>query len=91
MELKSNRVYMCVCGLRVRLLCSPLKRMTVGMFFAALAFVAAALVQIQVDVRPHETPPTLGKLRHARPHEAQFHTHNSAPLPANPAQVPIEH
>ncbi|XP_039997791.1 solute carrier family 15 member 1b isoform X2 [Xiphias gladius] len=28
---------------------SPLKRMTVGMFFAALAFVAAALVQIQVD------------------------------------------
>lgn len=28
---------------------SPLKRMTVGMFFAALAFVAAALVQIQID------------------------------------------
>ncbi|XP_041822638.1 solute carrier family 15 member 1b [Chelmon rostratus] len=33
------------CGLNF----SPLKRMTVGMFFAALAFVAAALVQIQVD------------------------------------------
>uniref|UniRef100_A0A4W6E4S7 Solute carrier family 15 member 1 n=1 Tax=Lates calcarifer TaxID=8187 RepID=A0A4W6E4S7_LATCA len=30
---------------------TPLKRMTVGMFFAALAFVAAALVQIQIDVR----------------------------------------
>uniref|UniRef100_A0A4W6E5Z8 Solute carrier family 15 member 1 n=1 Tax=Lates calcarifer TaxID=8187 RepID=A0A4W6E5Z8_LATCA len=28
---------------------TPLKRMTVGMFFAALAFVAAALVQIQID------------------------------------------
>uniref|UniRef100_A0AAQ6IL60 Solute carrier family 15 member 1 n=1 Tax=Anabas testudineus TaxID=64144 RepID=A0AAQ6IL60_ANATE len=30
---------------------TPLKRMTVGMFFAALAFVAAALVQMQIDVR----------------------------------------
>uniref|UniRef100_A0A8C4HXY4 Solute carrier family 15 member 1 n=1 Tax=Dicentrarchus labrax TaxID=13489 RepID=A0A8C4HXY4_DICLA len=29
---------------------SPLKRMTVGMFLAALAFIAAALVQIQIDV-----------------------------------------
>uniref|UniRef100_A0A3B4API0 Solute carrier family 15 member 1 n=1 Tax=Periophthalmus magnuspinnatus TaxID=409849 RepID=A0A3B4API0_9GOBI len=29
---------------------SPLKRMTVGMFLAALAFVAAALVQLQIDV-----------------------------------------
>uniref|UniRef100_A0A671Z199 Solute carrier family 15 member 1b n=1 Tax=Sparus aurata TaxID=8175 RepID=A0A671Z199_SPAAU len=28
---------------------SPLKRMTVGMFLAALAFIAAALVQIQID------------------------------------------
>ncbi|KAK2880259.1 solute carrier family 15 member 1b [Channa argus] len=28
---------------------SPLKRMTVGMLFAAIAFVAAALVQIQID------------------------------------------
>ncbi|XP_031147589.1 solute carrier family 15 member 1 [Sander lucioperca] len=28
---------------------TPLKRMTVGMFLAALAFVAAALVQIQID------------------------------------------
>ncbi|XP_036946325.1 solute carrier family 15 member 1-like [Acanthopagrus latus] len=33
---------------------SPLKRMTVGMFLAALAFIAAALVQIQID----ETLPT---------------------------------
>uniref|UniRef100_A0A3B4TYI7 Solute carrier family 15 member 1 n=2 Tax=Seriola dumerili TaxID=41447 RepID=A0A3B4TYI7_SERDU len=28
---------------------TPLKRMTVGMFFAAIAFVAAALVQLQID------------------------------------------
>ncbi|XP_029308523.1 solute carrier family 15 member 1b [Cottoperca gobio] len=28
---------------------SPLKRMTVGMFFAALAFVAAGLIQLQID------------------------------------------
>ncbi|XP_037617830.1 solute carrier family 15 member 1b [Sebastes umbrosus] len=28
---------------------TPLRRMTVGMFFAALAFIAAALVQIQID------------------------------------------
>nr|XP_033803319.1 solute carrier family 15 member 1 isoform X2 [Geotrypetes seraphini] len=28
---------------------TPLKRMTVGMFFAAMAFVAAALVQIKID------------------------------------------
>ncbi|KAM7375214.1 hypothetical protein PAMA_014345 [Pampus argenteus] len=33
---------------------TPLKRMTVGMLFAALAFVAAALVQIQID----QTMPT---------------------------------
>lgn len=31
--------------------CSPVKRMTVGMFLAAMAFVAAAFVQLQVDVR----------------------------------------
>uniref|UniRef100_A0A8B9R7A7 Solute carrier family 15 member 1 n=1 Tax=Astyanax mexicanus TaxID=7994 RepID=A0A8B9R7A7_ASTMX len=29
---------------------TPLKRMTVGMFLAAMAFVSAALVQIQIDV-----------------------------------------
>ncbi|NWR52898.1 S15A1 protein, partial [Regulus satrapa] len=28
---------------------TPLKKMTVGMFFAALAFVASALVQVQID------------------------------------------
>ncbi|CAL8322032.1 unnamed protein product [Merluccius merluccius] len=33
------------CGLNF----SPLKRMTVGMFMAAMAFVAAALVQIEID------------------------------------------
>lgn len=31
----------------------PLKRMTVGMFLAALAFVAAGLVQVQIDVSKH--------------------------------------
>lgn len=35
----------------------PLKRMTVGMFFAALAFVAAALVQLEID----KTLPTFPK------------------------------
>uniref|UniRef100_W5KAH8 Solute carrier family 15 member 1 n=1 Tax=Astyanax mexicanus TaxID=7994 RepID=W5KAH8_ASTMX len=35
------------CGLNF----TPLKRMTVGMFMAGLAFVAAALVQVQIDVR----------------------------------------
>uniref|UniRef100_A0AAR2LZT0 Solute carrier family 15 member 1a n=1 Tax=Pygocentrus nattereri TaxID=42514 RepID=A0AAR2LZT0_PYGNA len=30
---------------------SPLKRMTVGMFLAAMAFVSAALVQIQIDIQ----------------------------------------
>uniref|UniRef100_A0AAY4AQ42 Solute carrier family 15 member 1 n=1 Tax=Denticeps clupeoides TaxID=299321 RepID=A0AAY4AQ42_9TELE len=34
-----------LCGLNF----SPLRRMTVGMLFAAVAFVAAALVQIQID------------------------------------------
>uniref|UniRef100_A0A8C5TYF7 Solute carrier family 15 member 1 n=1 Tax=Malurus cyaneus samueli TaxID=2593467 RepID=A0A8C5TYF7_9PASS len=29
---------------------TPLKKMTVGMFFASMAFVAAALVQVQIDV-----------------------------------------
>lgn len=33
-------------------LCSPVKKMTVGMFLAAMAFVAAALVQLEIDVRP---------------------------------------
>lgn len=31
----------------------PLKKMTVGMFLASLAFVAAALVQMQIDVSAH--------------------------------------
>uniref|UniRef100_A0A8C5BT78 Solute carrier family 15 member 1a n=1 Tax=Gadus morhua TaxID=8049 RepID=A0A8C5BT78_GADMO len=35
------------CGLNF----TPLKRMTVGMFLAAMAFVAAALVQIEIDVK----------------------------------------
>lgn len=38
--------------------CRPLKKMTVGMFLAALAFIAAALVQIQIEVcRKHLNNP----------------------------------
>ncbi|GAA6074843.1 solute carrier family 15 member 1b isoform X1, partial [Tachysurus ichikawai] len=42
-----NAVYPLIkkCGLNF----TPLKRMTVGMFLAALAFVAAGLVQVQID------------------------------------------
>ncbi|TTI92372.1 Dedicator of cytokinesis protein 9 [Bagarius yarrelli] len=42
-----NAVYPLIkkCGLNF----TPLKRITVGMFMAALAFVAAALVQVQID------------------------------------------
>ncbi|XP_062853753.1 solute carrier family 15 member 1b [Trichomycterus rosablanca] len=42
-----NAIYPLIkkCGLNF----TPLKRITVGMFLAALAFVAAALVQIQID------------------------------------------
>lgn len=32
----------------------PLKRMTVGMILAAIAFVCAALVQLQIDVSRHK-------------------------------------
>uniref|UniRef100_A0A8C7HZD1 Solute carrier family 15 member 1 n=1 Tax=Oncorhynchus kisutch TaxID=8019 RepID=A0A8C7HZD1_ONCKI len=39
------------CGLNF----TPLRRMTVGMFLAAMAFVAAALVQIQIDVSVYNT------------------------------------
>ncbi len=39
-------VCVCVCAVFPR----PLRKMTVGMVLAALAFVAAALLQIQIDV-----------------------------------------
>ncbi|KAK2856744.1 hypothetical protein Q5P01_005479 [Channa striata] len=43
---------------------TPLRRMTVGMFFAALAFVAAALVQIQIDqTLPHFPSSTEGQVK----------------------------
>ncbi len=38
--------FVCVCVVFPR----PLRRMTIGMLLAALAFVAAALLQIQIDV-----------------------------------------
>lgn len=44
LDIRHQLKRVCVC------VCSPLKRMTVGMLFAALAFVAAALVQLQIDV-----------------------------------------
>lgn len=31
--------------------CSPVKKMTVGMLLASVAFIAAALVQLEIDVR----------------------------------------
>uniref|UniRef100_A0A4W5PD70 Solute carrier family 15 member 1 n=1 Tax=Hucho hucho TaxID=62062 RepID=A0A4W5PD70_9TELE len=46
------------CGLNF----TPLKRMTVGMFLAAMAFVAAALVQIQIDVSMYNTSTLCGSL-----------------------------
>ncbi|KAM6985059.1 solute carrier family 15 member 1 [Aplochiton taeniatus] len=43
---------------------TPLKRMTVGMFLAAMAFVAAALVQIQIDkTLPSFPSPSQSQLR----------------------------
>uniref|UniRef100_A0A674EUF5 Solute carrier family 15 member 1 n=1 Tax=Salmo trutta TaxID=8032 RepID=A0A674EUF5_SALTR len=46
------------CGLNF----TPLRRMTVGMFLAAMAFVAAALVQIQIDVSVYNTSTLCGSL-----------------------------
>lgn len=43
--------YLFVC-----VLYSPLRRITVGMFFAALAFVAAGVVQLQIDVSSTQVP-----------------------------------
>uniref|UniRef100_A0A674ET84 Solute carrier family 15 member 1 n=1 Tax=Salmo trutta TaxID=8032 RepID=A0A674ET84_SALTR len=45
------------CGLNF----TPLRRMTVGMFLAAMAFVAAALVQIQIDVSVYNTSTLCGR------------------------------
>lgn len=46
--------------------------MTVGMFLAALAFVAAALVQIELDVSVAHIKTCTGQLQHALTYEAQF-------------------
>ncbi|XP_062236747.1 solute carrier family 15 member 1b [Platichthys flesus] len=53
---------------------TPLKRMTVGMVFAALAFVAAALVQIQIDQ-------TLPKFPSGTASQAKFINMVNMPLP----------
>ncbi|KAM9396044.1 solute carrier family 15 member 1-like isoform 3-T3 [Salvelinus alpinus] len=52
---------------------TPLKRMTVGMLIAALAFVAAALLQLQIDQ-------TLPKLPQGVQGQVRFLNLNSAPL-----------
>lgn len=65
-------------------LCSPLKRMTVGMFLAALAFVTAALVQIQIDVRSTHT-----HTYHLTLHLKHMGSHGATPPPENPAGLPV--
>lgn len=66
--------------------------MTVGMFLAALAFIVAALVQIQIDVSvTHIKTYNTVQLRHF--YEAKLsltHTHISVSLPENHATVPIK-
>lgn len=54
-----------------RVSCSPLKRMTVGMFLAALAFIAAALVQIQIDVSVTHKNVQRATATYAKSYEAQ--------------------
>lgn len=57
--------------------------MTVGMFLAAMAFVAAALVQLQIDVRPAvDAPSTRVRRRRA------FHSNATLCLLGNAANVP---
>uniref|UniRef100_A0A674DCZ6 Solute carrier family 15 member 1 n=1 Tax=Salmo trutta TaxID=8032 RepID=A0A674DCZ6_SALTR len=55
---------------------TPLKRMTVGMLIAALAFVAAALLQLQIDV----STKTLPKLPQGVAGQVKFLNLDSAPL-----------
>uniref|UniRef100_A0A4W6E5R9 Solute carrier family 15 member 1 n=1 Tax=Lates calcarifer TaxID=8187 RepID=A0A4W6E5R9_LATCA len=64
---------------------TPLKRMTVGMFFAALAFVAAALVQIQIDQ-------TLPKFPSSNEGQAKFINmmNKSLPIKAGANQFMLE-
>ncbi|CAG5933400.1 solute carrier family 15 member 1b [Menidia menidia] len=69
---------------------TPLKRMTVGMLFAALAFVSAALVQIQIDkTLPNFPSETEGQVKFInmvdRPLEITAGTHSFVlePLKAN--------
>uniref|UniRef100_A0AAQ4PS10 Solute carrier family 15 member 1 n=1 Tax=Gasterosteus aculeatus aculeatus TaxID=481459 RepID=A0AAQ4PS10_GASAC len=45
---------------------TPLRRITVGMFFAALAFIAAALVEIQIEVSITTSVTTKTKNKHCR-------------------------
>uniref|UniRef100_A0A3Q3EU23 Solute carrier family 15 member 1b n=1 Tax=Labrus bergylta TaxID=56723 RepID=A0A3Q3EU23_9LABR len=66
---------------------TPLKKMTVGMFLAALAFIAAALVQLQIDVSVTNIKKlTMGQL--VKPNSP---THILIYFPENPAAVPIRH
>ncbi|KAJ0062300.1 hypothetical protein NL108_007503 [Boleophthalmus pectinirostris] len=61
---------------------SPLKRITVGMFLAALAFVAAALVQLQIDQ-------SLPKFPTATESQAKFINMMSTPITGQAGEFPL--
>lgn len=52
---------------------SPLKRMTVGMLLASVAFVAAALVQLEIDVR---TAIAAASTQMLNPHSVSLECHH---------------
>lgn len=58
---------------------TPLKRMTVGMFLAAMAFVCAALVQLEVD----KTLPTFPSAAQSQLRLLNMGTNTSVTLPGN--------
>lgn len=67
--------------------------MTVGMFLAALAFIAAALVQIQIDVSVTHKNIQRATAMYTRSYEARLtHTYvrNAISLVGNTAYVPIK-
>ncbi|XP_072538991.1 solute carrier family 15 member 1b [Salminus brasiliensis] len=67
------------CGLNF----TPLKRMTVGMFMAGLAFVAAALVQIQIDQ-------TLPKFPSSSQAQVKFLNMENSPLSFTVDKTPFD-
>ncbi|KAJ0070273.1 hypothetical protein NL108_007607, partial [Boleophthalmus pectinirostris] len=78
------------CGLNF----TPLKRMTVGMFLAAMAFVCAAVVQLQID----KTLPTFPsasesqlKLLNMAPNQISVQLPGNSPLQLSPNQASPEY